>query len=114
MLLHGATGEIAAKALESFDIGPEDWAKVFRSDYRTMRDAFHAPGALGRTVSHPGLGDIPATMLFDLGLVESAVHGWDLARAIGADAVPRAEMIIDGDGLLARGECIQIPMPPGW
>ena len=67
------------------DIGSDDWTGAFRSAYRTMREAFCAPGALERTVAHPGMGDIPATMLFDLRLGELAVHGWDLARAIGAD-----------------------------
>lgn len=93
LLLHGATGDVATKALEGFDVGSEDWAGVFRSGYRTMRDAFDAPGALERTVSHPGLGDIPATMLFDMRLTEFAVHGWDLARAIGADETIDPEIV---------------------
>jgi uncharacterized protein (TIGR03086 family) len=50
-----------------------------------MREAFCAPGALQRTVAHPGMGEIPVAMLFDMQLGELAVHGWDLARAIGAD-----------------------------
>src|SRR5262249_44710452 len=61
--------------------------------YGTMRGAFHARGALERTVPHPGLGDIPAAMLFDLGLAEAAVHGWDLARAIGADETIDSEIV---------------------
>ena len=65
-----------------------------------MRDAFHAPGALDRTVAHPGMGEIPATMLFDLRLGELAVHGWDLARAIGAD---ESGAVVAGRAYAAQG-----------
>jgi uncharacterized protein (TIGR03086 family) len=87
LLLHGATHEVVAEEQQS-GIGSDDWVGAFRSAYRTMRDAFCAPGALECTVAHPGRGEIPATMLFDLRLGELgelAVRGWDLARAIGAD-----------------------------
>ena len=84
LLLHGATREVVAKEQQS-GIGSDDWVGAFRSGYRTMRDAFSAPGALERTVAHPGMGEIPAAMLFAMQLGELAVHGWDLARAIGAD-----------------------------
>ena len=56
-------------------------------------DAFHASGALERTVAHPGMGNIPATMLFDMRLMELAVHGWDLARAIGGDETLDPEVV---------------------
>ena len=84
LLLHRAAREVVAKEQDS-DIGSDDWIGAFSSAYRTMRGAFCAPGALERTVTHPGMGDIPAAMLFDMQLGELAVHGWDLARAIGAD-----------------------------
>ena len=84
LLLHGAAREVVAKEQDS-DIGSDDWVGAFRGAYQVMREGFGAPGALERTVAHPGMGEIPATMLFDLRLGELAVHGWDLARAIGAD-----------------------------
>jgi len=83
-LLEGATGE-GPDTGDGGDIDSEDWVGVFNRDYRTMRDAFDAPGALERTVTHRMMGEIPATMLFDMRMTELAVHGWDLARAIGAD-----------------------------
>jgi len=92
LLLHGAAREVVAEEQQS-DIGSDDWVGAFRSAYRTMRDAFCAPGALERTVAHPGMGEIPATMLFDLRLGELAVHGWDLARAIGADETLDPEVV---------------------
>lgn len=92
LLLHGAAREVVAKEQDS-DIGSDDWIGAFGSAYRAMREAFCAPGALERTVAHPGMGDIPATMLFDLRLGELAVHGWDLARAIGADETLDPEVV---------------------
>jgi uncharacterized protein (TIGR03086 family) len=84
LLLQGAAREVVAKEQDS-DIGSDDWVAAFSGAYQTMREAFGAPGALERTVAHPRRGEIPSTMLFDMGLMELAVHGWDLARAIGAD-----------------------------
>jgi uncharacterized protein (TIGR03086 family) len=92
LLLHGAAREVVAEEQQS-GIGSDDWIAAFRSAYRTMREAFCAPGALERTVAHPGMGDIPAAMLFDLRLGELAVHGWDLARAIGADETLDPEVV---------------------
>jgi uncharacterized protein (TIGR03086 family) len=92
LLLHGAAREVVAKEQDG-DIGSDDWTGAFRSAYRTMREAFGALGALERTVAHPGMGDIPATMLFDLRLGELAVHGWDLARAIGADETLDSDVV---------------------
>ena len=67
LLLYGAAREVVAKEQDS-DIGSDDWIGAFSSAHRTMREAFCAPGPLERTVAYPGLGDIPATMLFDMQL----------------------------------------------
>lgn len=45
-------------------------------------DAFRLPGVLQRTVVLP-LGSLPAAVALDLRIVETLVHGWDLARALG-------------------------------
>ena len=92
LLLNGAPRE-GAEAFEGGDIGPADWVGVFNSDYQVMRDAFDAPGALERTVRHPIMGDIPASMLFDIRVNELAVHAWDLARAIGADETLDSDVV---------------------
>jgi uncharacterized protein (TIGR03086 family) len=92
LLLNGATRE-GAEALGSCDIGSEDWRGAFNSSYQTMRDAFAAPGAMERTVTHPIMGNIPASMLFDIRMNELAVHAWDLARAIGADETLDPEVV---------------------
>jgi uncharacterized protein (TIGR03086 family) len=92
LLLHGATREVVVRERQS-GIGSDDWTGAFSPAYQEMRDAFGAPGALERTVAHPGMGEIPATMLFDMQLMELAVHGWDLARAIGADETLDPEIV---------------------
>jgi uncharacterized protein (TIGR03086 family) len=93
LLLNGQAREGAA-AFEGGDIGSDDWVGVFNDEYQTMRDTFAAPGVLERTVTHPIMGDIPAAMLFDIRMNELAVHGWDLARAIGADETLDPEVVI--------------------
>ena len=98
----------ARLSLKKSDIGSDDWIAAFGSAYRTMRGAFCAPGALERTIAHPGMGDIPAAMLFDVQLMELAVHGWDLARAIGADETLDPEVV---DALWAFAEPLSGMLP---
>jgi uncharacterized protein (TIGR03086 family) len=92
MFMNGATVAEATEEFRVGDIAPEDWVEVFNGDYRTMREAFGAPGALERTVSH-WIGDMPATELFVMRIVELAVHGWDLARAIGTGEALDADVV---------------------
>lgn len=56
-------------------------------EWRTIeeRAGFVAPGALGRTVSHPVMGDIPCSQFLGMRVGDALLHAWDLARAIGAD-----------------------------
>jgi uncharacterized protein (TIGR03086 family) len=83
-LLAGGSREAALTALNSGLLG-SNWVETFEIAYRAMFDAFSEPGALGRTVQHPNNAAMPATMLFRGAVGELALHGWDLARAIGAD-----------------------------
>lgn len=75
---------------------------AFADSRREQAEAFAAPGALDQVVAHPA-GDLPATMLLGFRITEYALHGWDLARAIGADEA------IDPDVLAALWE-ILLPM----
>jgi uncharacterized protein (TIGR03086 family) len=86
--------------------------------------AFAKPGALERTVHHP-VGDMAGSQLLGLLVMDSVIHSWDLATAIGVDAgldeqlveqvygvlAPRAE----GGGLYARGSFAPParPLPDG-
>ncbi|MFG3116784.1 TIGR03086 family metal-binding protein [Streptomyces sp. NPDC048197] len=54
---------------------------------RSVREcaaAFGRPGALERSLDHP-LGRVTGRQALAVRLTDSAVHTWDLARAIGAD-----------------------------
>ncbi|GAB2917939.1 TIGR03086 family metal-binding protein [Streptomyces heilongjiangensis] len=64
-------------------LGP-DPAASWDTAARSAREAFHAPGALGRTV-HLSYGDTPATAYCAQMIADLVVHAWDLSRAIGAD-----------------------------
>ena len=47
--------------------------------------AFEEPDALTMTVHHPAAGDIPGATLIEFRSADYFLHGWDLARATGAD-----------------------------
>ncbi len=61
-----------------------DPVAAFAASRRAMAAAFAEPGALDRIVAHPAL-DMPGSQLLGFRLGEYALHGWDLARAIGVD-----------------------------
>ena len=108
VLLNAATTGIAAEQSESVELATEDWVGAFSNEYRTMSDAFRAPGVLECTVPHPTMGDTPTTMLLDMRVTELAVHGWDLARAIGADETLDPEVVAS---LRAFGEPLAEILP---
>jgi len=60
-------------AVEAFEVAREEQAA-----------AFAEPGALQRMVNHPAM-TMPGAQLLGFRLTEYALHGWDLAVAIGAD-----------------------------
>lgn len=82
-ILRGGSREegIAAFARSQFDV---DLVAAFASSRSALMAAFSEPGALERVVHHPSL-DMPGSMLLGFRLTEYALHGWDLARAVGAD-----------------------------
>jgi len=51
---------------------------------RAAVSALEAPGALARTV-HLSFGDVPAAEYAKQMAIDSAIHSWDLARAVGAE-----------------------------
>jgi uncharacterized protein (TIGR03086 family) len=82
-ILNGGTREdgLAAFAESAADV---DLVAAFEQSRREQAEAFAAPGALERMVAHPAM-TMPATQLLGFRTTEHALHGWDLARAIGAD-----------------------------
>ena len=91
MLLHGASAE-ETNALRTVDHIGADAPASFRAASDEMTAAFHEPGALERTVHHPA-GDRPGLVLAGMRVIDFALHGWDLARAIGADDTLDPELV---------------------
>jgi uncharacterized protein (TIGR03086 family) len=112
-LLEGAPAAERTSLVErQGDAGGADPVTTLRSAVRAVRAAFTGPGALDRTVCHP-IGDILGSQLLAQLIMDSVIHSWDLATAIGADA-RLDEQLVDhvykflapraaGGGLYARG-----------
>jgi uncharacterized protein (TIGR03086 family) len=58
---------------------------AYRAAAEEVLAAFRRPGALERTVTVP-FGSVPGAVAVRLRVIESLVHGWDLARATGQEA----------------------------
>lgn len=83
LLLHGASaGEV--EATRNVDHLGDDPVAAFLSAAGEVAAAFADEGALARTAHHPA-GDRTGAELLGMRVLDVAVHGWDLAVAIGAD-----------------------------
>jgi uncharacterized protein (TIGR03086 family) len=67
-------------------LGP-DPAEAFRSVAERALSAFARPGALDARFPYPA-PDVPGQVLANLCLLESLVHGWDIARGAGVGYQP--------------------------
>ncbi|GAC1597958.1 MAG: TIGR03086 family metal-binding protein [Acidimicrobiales bacterium] len=82
-LLHGASADDFRNLLPPDHVGGEV-AGAFAVAANEVIAAFNEPGSLDRIVHHP-MGDRPGHVLAVMRVTEFVVHGWDVARAIGAD-----------------------------
>jgi uncharacterized protein (TIGR03086 family) len=82
-LLSGASAEEFGRVDGECSLGNRP-ADDFATSSRALLEVFAEPGALERTVHHP-VGDIPGLRLLGMRVTDWTIHGWDLARAIGAD-----------------------------
>lgn len=82
-LLSGSSAEEAADRSAGDVLGADPAAAYAAAADRAV-DAVSTPGALERTV-HMAAGDIPGEEYAWQQFAEHLIHGWDLARAIGAD-----------------------------
>jgi uncharacterized protein (TIGR03086 family) len=81
-----------AQAVDGGDAGPEyerdfvgdDHAAAYERSRDDLLRAFSAPGALERMVQFPGM-QLPAEFALNFALMDTVVHRWDLARAVGLD-----------------------------
>lgn len=89
-----ARGEtVAASVWDGSQVSDEPYPAYLESA-RAAGDAFAAPGALERQVELAGLGAFPLRIAIGFHFVDYLIHGWDVARSIGAATEPDAELTI--------------------
>ncbi len=79
-------GEYDADEIDDIDLLGVDHLAAFEASRKTALAGWHDPDALRRTFPVPG-GAIDGSAALDRHVSEVAIHGWDLARAIGAHYV---------------------------
>jgi uncharacterized protein (TIGR03086 family) len=83
LLLHGAPTE-QVEAMRAVDHLGDDALASFVATADRVVACFHEDGALER-IAHHASGDRTGRELLSMRILDAAIHGWDLARAIGAD-----------------------------
>jgi uncharacterized protein (TIGR03086 family) len=83
LLLHGAPTE-QVEAARNLDHLGDDALKSFVATADRVVACFHEDGALER-VAHHVTGDRTGRELLSMRILDVAIHGWDVARSIGAD-----------------------------
>jgi len=74
------------------DVLGDDPAASAMSSAHGAVSAFAPADALSRTIHH-AIGDIPGQHALFLRITDNAIHGWDLATAIGADTTVDDEAV---------------------
>jgi uncharacterized protein (TIGR03086 family) len=71
-------------------LGPTAWDRAIAELATRSRQAWAAPGVMGRTFELP-MGTMTAPVLAGSALLEAVAHGWDISQATGeAAAIPDA------------------------
>jgi uncharacterized protein (TIGR03086 family) len=83
LLLHGAPTEQVEATRTVDHLGDDALASVVATADGVVA-CFHEDGALER-IAHHATGDRTGRELLSMRILDAAIHGWDLARAIGAD-----------------------------
>lgn len=87
-------GQELGRSQQPPDFASDNPAGAYRTSANAAVETFRAPGAMERTFKAP-IGDIPGQVALGLALMDTVVHGWDLAKATGpidAPAVARAAL----------------------
>ncbi|MET9020667.1 TIGR03086 family metal-binding protein [Actinopolymorpha sp. NPDC004070] len=82
-LVEGATSADFLRRRDQ-DVLGEDPVGAYDRSVRACAEAFSRPGALQRTLDYP-LGEVTARQALAVRVTDSAVHTWDLARALDVD-----------------------------
>jgi uncharacterized protein (TIGR03086 family) len=85
----------------------EDPATAYAASADELLAALRAPGALEGTYTVPA-ATLPGPAVVHLRTVETLVHGWDLARAIGRP-VPFADELAEGELAFSRDLLGRLP-----
>jgi uncharacterized protein (TIGR03086 family) len=83
MLLHGTPTE-QVEATRTVDHIGDDALASFVATADGVVACFHEDGVLER-IAHHATGNRTGRELLSMRILDAAIHGWDLARAIGAD-----------------------------
>ena len=93
----------------------DDPCAAYADSVRACAAAFAVPGVLDRVLDYP-LGRAPGRQLLAVRTLDSLVHTWDLARAIGADDRLDPELVhwagTDLDRIYAG--LAETPAAPDW
>ena len=92
LLLRGAPTE-EVEATRSVDHLGDDALAAFSATARATVTCFREPGALDR-VGHHAMGDRSGRELLAMRILDAAVHGWDLARAISVDEMLDSDVVL--------------------
>ena len=99
-LLHGGTGTEFLRLRDADALGADPVGAYGRS-VRECAEAFAAPGAFERVLDYP-LGEVTGRRALAVRTTDTAVHTWDLARAVGADEDLDGGLVAWIDGHLAE------------
>ena len=90
-LLGGCSRDEAMELLHHTELG-DDPAVAFRDAAAAQLAAFAEPGALLRECHHP-MGDMSGEQIIGFRTGDLTMHGWDIARATGADEAIPIELV---------------------
>jgi uncharacterized protein (TIGR03086 family) len=88
-------GPVAASVWDGTPVGDDPYGDYLESAM-LVSEEFAAPGALDRQIELPGLGVFPARTAVSFHFVDYLIHGWDVAKAIGAASDPDGELTATG------------------
>jgi uncharacterized protein (TIGR03086 family) len=114
----GAKGE--ARALEDgIDHTTNNHVAEYEEAARSAIEGFRSPGAMEGNFAM-SWGESPASMVLFLALTDAAVHGWDLAKATGQEAVidddiaevvyAQSSQMMEPNGSFPRGDNFGPPL----